>query len=157
MQARIELQIAVAGIAEATAARVRQAVAATLADAQINDRVALTVVLTDDATVQALNATYRDEDKVTDVLSFPADEPAPFAGAARYLGDVVIAWPQTVRQAQHAGHAPEAELLLLAVHGTLHLLGHDHAEPDEKARMWAAQALILRAIGAPLVAPATDG
>jgi probable rRNA maturation factor len=50
-------------------------------------------------------------------------------------------------QAQAAGHQTEAEVQLLVIHGVLHLLGYDHAEPEERARMWAAQAAILQSIG----------
>lgn len=114
----------------------------------------LTVVVTDDETIRALNRTYRDEDSVTDVLSFaamgvptnredrfpafvsPDDEPP-------YLGDVVISFPTALAQATARDEAVGEELRLLVAHGCLHLLGYDHATPEEEAAMWALQAEVL--------------
>ena len=108
----------------------------------------LTLVISDDAVVAALNRQYRSVDGPTDVLSFPAQEPTPdfvsAPGTEAYLGDIIIALPFTRRQAAEVGKSLADELRLLAVHGTLHLLGYDHAEPDEEAAMWARQAAILR-------------
>jgi probable rRNA maturation factor len=106
----------------------------------------LTIVLVDDARIQVLNRDFLAHDAPTDVLSFPADEPDPETGR-RYLGDVVISLARAAEQARERGHAFEAEMQLLAVHGVLHLLGHDHAEAEEKQRMWAAQAGALERLG----------
>jgi probable rRNA maturation factor len=106
----------------------------------------VTVVLTDDAQLHQLNRDYLGVDAPTDVLSFPASEMDPETGD-RYLGDILISIPRAGEQAKAAGHPLESEVQLLVVHGTLHLLGYDHAEPDEKARMWKAQAEILASIG----------
>ena len=106
----------------------------------------LTIVLTDDDQLRELNREYRDIDAATDVLSFPATETDPET-ARRYLGDILISIPRAAKQAQTAGHALEAEVQLLVVHGTLHLLGHDHAKDEEKARMWKAQAEVLKRLG----------
>jgi len=106
----------------------------------------LTFVLTDDAQLKELNRVYLDIDTPTDVLSFPASESDPETGA-RYLGDILISIPYAARSAEKAGHSLESEVQLLAVHGVLHLLGYDHAEPDKKARMWKAQAEILGSLG----------
>lgn len=106
----------------------------------------LTLLLTGDPEIQALNRDYLGHDTPTDVLSFPADEPDPETGR-RYLGDIIISVPRATEQASARGHALEAEVQLLIVHGVLHLLGHDHAEADEKARMWAAQAKALQTLG----------
>ncbi|MRR38311.1 rRNA maturation RNase YbeY, partial [bacterium] len=106
----------------------------------------LTLLLTGDAEIQSLNRDYLGHDNPTDVLSFPADEPDPETGR-RYLGDIIISVPRAAEQASARGHALEAEVQLLIVHGVLHLLGHDHAEADEKARMWAAQAEALTTLG----------
>jgi probable rRNA maturation factor len=65
----------------------------------------------------------------------------------RHLGDVVIAYPYAERQAQQFGNSAAAELRLLAVHGTLHLLGYDHASPEEEEEMWAVQEAILAPLG----------
>jgi probable rRNA maturation factor len=106
----------------------------------------LTIVLTDDEQLHALNREYLDIDAPTDVLSFPASEKDPET-ARRYLGDILISIPRAEAQAQAAGHALEAEVQLLVVHGTLHLLGYDHAEAEGKARMWKVQAEVLERIG----------
>lgn len=127
------------------AADLLRAVAATL-DAE-GESGEVTVVVTSDEAVAALNEQYRQTAGPTDVLSFPAQDPTPgFVSApemAAYLGDVLIALPFTQRQAAALGRVLRDELRLLAVHGTLHLLGYDHAEPDEEADMWARQDAIL--------------
>jgi len=106
----------------------------------------LTIVLTDDEQLRELNLDYREVDAPTDVLSFPAAEPDPETGAL-YLGDVIISVERAQEQAAAGRHSLEAELQLLVVHGILHLVGHDHAEVDEKDRMWAAQSQILAQLG----------
>ena len=106
----------------------------------------LTLVLTDNAQLHELNRDYLGIDAPTDVLSFPASETDPETGR-RYLGDILISIPRADEQAQAAGHALIEETQLLIVHGTLHLLGHDHAEAEEKALMWKAQAEVLARIG----------
>ena len=106
----------------------------------------LSIILTNDTRLHELNLNYLGIDAPTDVLSFPASETDPESGA-RYLGDILISIPRAQAQAEAVGHALEAEVQLLVVHGVLHLLGHDHAEPDEKARMWKAQAEILKKLG----------
>lgn len=106
----------------------------------------LSIVLTDEARLHELNLNYLGIDAPTDVLSFPASETDPETGA-RYIGDILISIPRAQSQADAAGHALESEVQLLVVHGVLHLLGHDHAEPEDKARMWKAQAEILESLG----------
>ena len=106
----------------------------------------LTIVLTDDARLKELNRDYLGIDAPTDVLSFPASETDPETGA-RYIGDILISIPRAKSQATTAGHPLEAEVQLLVVHGVLHLLGHNHADAEEKARMWKAQAEILERLG----------
>jgi len=106
----------------------------------------LTIVLTDDTQLHELNLQWMGVDGPTDVLSFPSDEIDPESGH-RYLGDILISVQRVVEQANAAGHASEAEVQLLVVHGVLHLLGHDHADVDEKARMWKAQSEILAELG----------
>jgi probable rRNA maturation factor len=106
----------------------------------------MTIVLTDDSQLHELNREYLGVDGPTDVLSFPADEEDPETGIP-YLGDILISIPRAKLQAETAGHPLEAEVQLLVVHGTLHLLGHDHAEADEKARMWKVQADVMSKLG----------
>ena len=113
---------------------------------------ACSLEITDDATLRALNARYRGVDAPTDVLSFEDGTPDPETGEV-YLGDIAISYPQAERQAARGGHPVAWELCLLVVHGVLHLLGYDHAEPEEKARMWAAQRAVLEALGCPLDPP----
>ena len=107
----------------------------------------VTLVITTDEAVADLNRQYRDTDGPTDVLSFPNQDPTPGFVAApemdAYLGDIIIALPYTRRQAESLGRPLRDELRLLAVHGALHLLGYDHAEPAEEAAMWARQDAIL--------------
>jgi probable rRNA maturation factor len=104
------------------------------------------IVLADDEKLRALNRDYLSIDAPTDVLSFPASESDPETGV-RYLGDILISVPRAAEQANAAGHSIQDEIQLLVVHGVLHLLGHDHAEAEEKARMWAAQAMVLERLG----------
>lgn len=106
----------------------------------------LSIVLTDDAQLHELNRDYLGIDAPTDVLSFSASETDPET-ARRYLGDILISVPRADEQARAAGHALEAETQLLVVHGTLHLLGFDHAEDADKARMWKAQSEVLERLG----------
>lgn len=119
----------------------------------------VTLVVAGDDEVRRLNLDYRGIDAATDVLSFAAhdaaavDAPAPAlppelaAELDVYLGDIVIAYPYAARQAAHYGAAVAAELRLLAVHGTLHLLGFDHDTPQTEAAMWAAQEAVLAEFG----------
>src|SRR5215216_5958156 len=108
--------------------------------------VELSIVLTDNARLHELNLNYLGVDSPTDVLSFPASETDPETGT-RYLGDILISVPRAQAQAEAAGHPLESDVQLLVVHGVLHLLGHDHAEPEEKDRMWKAQSEILKSLG----------
>lgn len=110
----------------------------------------LTIVITDDAAVQALNRQYRGIDAPTDVLSFPADEPpVSLPDEPVYLGDVVIAYPYAQAQAQREGHDMMHSLLLLVVHGTLHLLGYDHDTAPNRAAMWDIQNQVLATLDVP--------
>ena len=106
----------------------------------------LTIVLTDDDQLQQLNRKYLGIDAPTDVLSFPAAEMDPDSRRA-YLGDVLISVPRAQAQAAAAGHPLESEVQLLAVHGVLHLLGFDHGQTEERARMWSVQNEVLGSIG----------
>jgi len=106
----------------------------------------LSIVLTDDKRLHKLNLDYLGVDAPTDVLSFPASETDPETGA-RYIGDILISVPYAAKSAEKAGHPLESEVQLLVVHGVLHLLGHDHAKPKEKTKMWKAQAEILKSLG----------
>lgn len=135
-----------AGVPPVEVALLEQAARQALDFTNISPQADLSLVLTDDAQVQALNRDYLGIDAPTDVLSFPAGDTDPDSDTL-YLGDVIISYPRAVAQA--VDHTVADELRLLVVHGVLHLLGYDHAEPDEKAKMWAAQAEILTLLGSP--------
>lgn len=122
----------------------------------------LSVLLVDEPAMTELHMRYMGEPGPTDVLAFPMDELRPphlggvnsgRAGAEEpgpdpgLLGDVVLCPQVAAAQAREAGHSTQAELELLAVHGILHLLGYDHAEPDEKAEMFGLQDRLLEQAG----------
>jgi len=101
----------------------------------------LTVALSDDRRVRTLNKRDRRKDKPTNVLSYPSGEKA-------FLGDVVLARQTVWREAREQKKAPADHLAHLVVHGTLHLLGHDHETSDADAeRMEALERRILKRLG----------
>ena len=97
----------------------------------------LSIVITDDSEIHALNRTWRKKDKPTDVLSFPqaesSDKIALSHSRRLLLGDVVISRDTAARQAESFGHAYEHELQRLLIHGVLHLLGYEHAHGGRQA------------------------
>jgi probable rRNA maturation factor len=113
----------------------------------------LSVLLVDEAAMTELHEKWMDEPGPTDVLSFPMDElrPGHMSGGTDedgetdpgLLGDVVLCPAVAERQAREAGHSTEDELELLCAHGILHLLGYDHAEPEEHREMFGLQAGLL--------------
>jgi probable rRNA maturation factor len=131
--------------------QLRQAAIKTLARQDVHGDVELTIAVTGDDKIHALNLKHRGVDAPTDVLAFAeAETSAPFVaapGEPAYLGDVVISFPRAEAQAKAGGHPVAQELTLLAVHGVLHLLGHDHAKARQKRKMWTAQENILRELG----------
>lgn len=95
--------------------------------------------------IHELNRQYRHKDSPTDVLSFPQDDDFPeIPGEFRLLGDIIISLERANEQALEYGHSLEREVAYLAVHGMLHLLGHDHYQEDQKRAMRAAEEEILR-------------
>lgn len=131
---------------------VRRAVAGTLAEAGPAGAVEVSVRLTDDAEIRVLNRDWRARDTATNVLSFPLDEAdtGPAAGAApRPLGDVVVALETCVREAREEGKPLADHLRHMIVHGTLHLLGHDHEAPGEADIMERRERAILSTLGVP--------
>ena len=109
----------------------------------------LSVVLTDDEEVRALNREYGGEDKSTDVLSFSLREGEAFVtpDETDRLGEVVLSYETAKRQAEEAGHHLDDELAHLLVHGVLHLLGYDHAEDAEEAEMRSRERRVLTELG----------
>jgi probable rRNA maturation factor len=128
----------------------KTAVQATLTHEQI-ESAALSVLLTDDAELQQMNRDYRGEDRPTDVLSFEAGD-----DLGAYLGDIAISVETAVLQAQNAGHELVEELQLLAIHGTLHLLGYDHLSIEKKDEMWTRQTAVLAQLNLSHVTPTED-
>ena len=111
----------------------------------------LAIVLVDEGAMEQLHLQWMDEPGPTDVLSFPMDELRPGTEDANtpagLLGDIVLCPQVAIVQAEAAGHSTLDELLLLTTHGILHLLGFDHAEPDEEREMFGLQKEILTAFG----------
>ena len=107
----------------------------------------LAIVLVDEAAMEQLHVQWMDEPGPTDVLSFPMDELRPGTEEeitpAGLLGDIVLCPQVAIEQARSAGHSTQDELNLLTAHGILHLLGFDHAEPDEEREMFGLQRDIL--------------
>jgi probable rRNA maturation factor len=113
----------------------------------VHPQVEMSVLLVDVDAMSALHVQWMDIEGPTDVLSFPMDELRPPNDdedpPAGLLGDIVLCPAVTARQAQEHGRTAEAEAEYLLVHGLLHLLGFDHAEPDEKTEMFALKDTIL--------------
>lgn len=119
----------------------RRAVTATLTDQGANGH--LTLLLTDDAEIRRLNTGFRGKEKPTNVLSFPA----PYGSMT--MGDVALALGVVRREALAEGRRFGDHFAHLVVHGTLHLLGHDHLSAGEAVAMERAEARILRRLAVP--------
>jgi probable rRNA maturation factor len=129
----------------------------TLDQMRIHPLAELSVLLVDERTMTELHERWMGEPGPTDVLAFPMDElRPPHLGGNRagdpepgdepgLLGDVVLCPQVATEQAEKAGHSAQDELELLTVHGILHLLGYDHAEPEEHAVMFGTQDQLLKA------------
>jgi probable rRNA maturation factor len=119
-----------------------------LDEMRIHPLAELSVLLVDSDAMSALHVQWMDEAGPTDVLSFPMDELRPGTDdrdpEPGLLGDVVICPQVAAEQAAKNGHPPEQELHLLCTHGILHLLGYDHADPDEEKQMFDLQRDLLR-------------
>ncbi len=113
----------------------------------IDPNAELSIVMANESTMEKLHIEFMDEPGPTDVLSFPMDELRPGTPTsptpAGLLGDVVLCPSVAATQAAAAGHETINELLLLTTHGILHLLGYDHAEPDDEKEMFGLQREIL--------------
>ena len=107
----------------------------------------LCIKAVDEATIAELNQQWMDKQGPTDVLAFPMDELRPGLVTEEpeegVLGDLVLCPDIAAKQGETAGHGTEAEIELLTVHGILHLLGYDHAEPEEHRVMFGLQDEIL--------------
>ncbi|MDF5754120.1 rRNA maturation RNase YbeY [Spongiactinospora sp. TRM90649] len=125
-----------------------------LAKMGIHPLAELSLVVVDEAAMTELHERWMGEPGPTDVLAFPMDELRPGSGGGRrdddagtdpaLLGDVVLCPQVAAKQAAEAGHGMKEELELLCTHGILHLLGYDHAEPEEHAEMFGLQDELLK-------------
>lgn len=118
-----------------------------LEEMRIHPQAELSVLFVTTEVMTELHVKWMDEPGPTDVLSFPMDEMRPGRSGEPppegTLGDIVLCPEVAATQAKDAGHSAEEEMLLLTVHGILHLLGYDHAEPEEEKEMFALQRKLL--------------
>ena len=117
----------------------------------LDDMTEVDITIVDDEEIHQLNRDYRNVDRPTDVLSFALDEddedePELLEGQLHLLGDIIISAETATRQAGEFGHGLEREIVHLAVHGLLHLLGYDHMVEEDKVVMRAKEEEALRAI-----------
>ena len=117
----------------------------------LDDMTEVDITIVDDEEIHQLNRDYRNVDRPTDVLSFALDEddedePELMEGQPHLLGDIIISAETATRQAEEFGHGLEREIVYLAVHGLLHLLGYDHMVEEDKVIMRAKEEEALSAI-----------
>ena len=148
----IEIDVAVEAGAwadeSALQALAEQAVKAVVARLGLADAASeLSIVFTDDSSIQTLNAEWRDKDKPTNVLSFPAFEIKPGDTPGPMLGDIVIAHETVKSEAELEGKSFDDHLRHLIVHGFLHLLGYDHEKDTDAEEMEAVERVILADMG----------
>lgn len=116
----------------------------------IDEEAEVAVSFVDEDEIQAINKAYRNKDAVTDVISFALEEGEDdfeMPDAPRVLGDIIICVKRAKEQAEEYGHSFERELGFLSLHGLLHLLGYDHMNEADEARMFGRQDEILNAFG----------
>ena len=128
-------------------ARIISCVRFCLARLHVHPEAEVSIAIVDAAAIEQLHVQWLDIPGPTDVLSFPIDELRPGTPErptpAGMLGDIVLCPEVAAEQAREAGHELMREVLLLTVHSTLHLLGFDHAEPEERREMFALQDQLL--------------
>lgn len=114
-----------------------------------NENAEVSLSIVDMETIHRLNKEYRDVDRPTDVLSFPMDEEGyDMEGNPLFLlGDIVICLDVAENQAKDFGHSLEREMMYLICHSTLHLLGYDHIEEDDKLEMRAREKEVMKNLG----------
>ncbi len=158
MMPKLDIQIAVEADGwpdepelEAISGRVLEAAAAFLASEEKQPfpptPPEVSLVFSDDAQVQEINAEWRGQDKPTNVLSFPAFPLAPGGKPGPMLGDIVIARETVEREAADLDKSFDEHLTHLMVHGFLHLFGYDHMEAEEAERMESIETRILSSLG----------
>ena len=113
----------------------------------VHPQAELSIIFVDIPAMTELHMRWMDEPGPTDVMSFPMDELRPGREGAPsdegILGDIVVCPEVAAEQAREAGHSAQEEMLLLVTHGILHLLGFDHAEPEEREEMFTLQRTLL--------------
>ena len=141
-----------------------EAVVAALIAGSAEDGARISIVIASDDVVRKLNDTHRGLDEHTDVLAFSFFHEGRYYGEEQLesvdeqmfvlppgesepLGEVIVSYPQALRQADEADHSVKKELVALLIHGVLHLLGHDHMEPVDEAIMKPLEALALNSVG----------
>lgn len=142
----INEQKKIKGVINETKKTVRKTVSAVLASENENDGCSVSVTFVDNEKIRVLNREFRDIDRETDVLSFPADEPV-VANEGRFLGDIALSLERAKSQSEEYGHSFEREVAFLTAHSTLHLLGYDHMTPEEEKEMFAKQEKVLSDMG----------
>ncbi|GGF79978.1 endoribonuclease YbeY [Azorhizobium oxalatiphilum] len=131
--------------AVAVCQRAARAALASISD-EVPPEAEMSITLTSDAAIRLLNRDWRDKDKATNVLSFPAPELPPGV-APQPLGDVIVARETVLAEAEAEEKDPAHHLAHLVVHGTLHLMGFDHEDDEEAEEMEAAERAILAGLG----------
>lgn len=111
------------------------------------ENVEFNIIFVDKDTIHNMNKTYRNVDRVTDVISFALEDNKTIELDHRLLGDIYICIDKAKEQAEEYGHSFKRELSFLAVHGLLHLLGYDHMEEEEEKVMFQKQEDILSEFG----------
>ena len=111
------------------------------------ENVEFNIIFVDNKTIHEINRTYRNVDRVTDVISFALEDNKTIELDHRLLGDIYICIERAEEQAKEYGHSFLRELSFLTIHGLLHLLGYDHMEKDEEEIMFKKQEDILNEFG----------
>ena len=154
----VDVQIFQAFASQLSEAWIRQVAEKALYTESYHQPISLGLVIADDETVHTLNKNYRGLDETTDVLAFPMtgapwiehDDPTDtfvIPNMNEYnLGEVIISFPQAIRQAKSENKPWKSELALLTIHGVLHLLGLDHSNIEQQEEMWAVQDRVLSTI-----------
>lgn len=133
---QIQLRVDDTSVTPEDAAAVQAGVAAALQRLSAPSTAEVAILLTSDEVLRELNGAFRQRDEPTDVLSFPAEPEDQVPGGPPYLGDIVISVPRAAANASDAGLGRREELVLLAVHGLLHLLGHEDETVAAAADMY---------------------
>lgn len=129
---------------------ITQAFTEVLKRESLSTEVEVGLTFVDDEYIRELNRDYRGKDTPTDVLSFPQDDDDGFVsvpGMPRLLGDIIISMPRAVEQAETYGHSVEREVVYLAVHGMLHLLGYDHEDEEGRSEMRRREEAVMEVLG----------